>query len=245
MSEPVARTGYEFWAGVVVFICILAGLITGIAVLFKVVTDVEQTPFTEVVIKGERVFTTTDDVVGALRSERLGGFFTADADVLRQRVEGLPWIYSASIRREWPGTLHVFLVEQQAQALWNNEAVLNVQGEVFNAPVADVKGRVPELYGPADNVEETLDYFQRFQTLLEQGGFSIQVFRLSDRFSANLVLQNGIELRLGRESQIERIQRFMDLLPVIREEKEEQIDYIDLRYDTGAAVGWQETSTGE
>lgn len=245
MSEPVARVGYQYWAGVVVFSCIVLGLMLGIGILFKVVTDVEQTPFTEVVIKGQRTYTTSDEVVSALGHRTIGGFFTADADVLRKRVESLPWVYSASIRREWPGTLHVFLVEQEAQAIWNDEAILNVQGEVFEAPIDDVAGQIPKLFGPAENVNETLDYFQRFQTLLAQGGYSIDEFRLSERFSTTLWLARGIELRLGRESQIERIQRFMDLLPVIKEENEQQIEYIDLRYDTGVAVGWHETNTGD
>ncbi|CUS47390.1 MAG: cell division protein FtsQ [Idiomarinaceae bacterium HL-53] len=249
MNVPAVRKRSEFWAGVVVFIVILAGLSAGTGWLYRLATDVEQTPFTEVVIAGERHYTTSKEVVDVLRQGVLGGFFTANADALRARVEGLPWVYSASIRREWPGTLHVFVVEEAPLAIWNESQLLNVHGDVFTAPVDDLKESLPALFGPEENVKEVLDYYQRFQTLLAQEGYVIRGFYLSERFATVLALDNGIELRLGRESQIERIQRFMDLLPVILAEQAEgelqRIEYIDLRYDTGLAVGWRETTTGE
>ena len=48
-------------------------------------------------------------------------------------------------------------------------------------------------------------------------------------------------LNLGREDRIERIQRFIDSYSFIKHKKpnNQQVNYIDLRYDTGVAVGWK------
>ena len=60
-------------------------------------------------------------------------------------------------------------------------------------------------------------------------------------------------LNLGREERVKRVQRFMDVYPLIKTHLEDQfkkqnnhkkqlkqaVDYIDLRYDTGLAVGWK------
>jgi cell division protein FtsQ len=64
---------------------------------------------------------------------------------------------------------------------------------------------------------------------------------LSERFSWQLTLIDGVTLNLGRENRVERIQRFMDIYSTIKEntKADQQIDYVDLRYDTGAAVGWK------
>jgi cell division protein FtsQ len=62
-------------------------------------------------------------------------------------------------------------------------------------------------------------------------------------------LDDGVTLNLGREERVERIQRFMDVYPMIKvqleakkiteKQKNQAVDYIDLRYDTGLAVGWK------
>lgn len=76
---------------------------------------------------------------------------------------------------------------------------------------------------------------------------------MSERFSWQLTLSDGVLLNLGREDRIVRIQRFMDIYPRIKSQAliensslkkkkkstHKVIDYIDLRYDTGLAVGWK------
>jgi len=55
-----------------------------------------------------------------------------------------------------------------------------------------------------------------------------------------LVLKNGITLKLGKEQKLERIQLFLKAFPRIAKKYEiKTVDYIDLRYDTGLAIGWK------
>jgi cell division protein FtsQ len=77
--------------------------------------------------------------------------------------------------------------------------------------------------------------------MLEFNELSIDELVLSERYSWQLTLNDGVRLNLGREERIERIQRFMDVYQNIKETQEDNklVDYIDLRYDTGVAVGWK------
>ena len=52
-------------------------------------------------------------------------------------------------------------------------------------------------------------------------------------------LANGIELNLGRQEFIDRLQRFIDVYPLLAKQPK-AVKYVDLRYDTGLAVGWQD-----
>jgi cell division protein FtsQ len=61
---------------------------------------------------------------------------------------------------------------------------------------------------------------------------------LSERFAWQVQLNNGIKLNLGRQEFINRLQRFINLYPLLQQD-ERDINYVDLRYDTGMAVGWQ------
>ena len=82
------------------------------------------------------------------------------------------------------------------------------------------------------------------QKLLATTGLAIGELSLSERFAWQLQLTNGIELNLGRQEFMDRLQRFVDVYPLLSKQ-DKLIHYVDLRYDTGFAVGWQEDKESE
>ncbi|MCE1709205.1 cell division protein FtsQ/DivIB, partial [Enterobacter hormaechei] len=58
------------------------------------------------------------------------------------------------------------------------------------------------------------------------------------RRSWQLILDNDIRLELGNRVETERMRRFVELYPVLLKNTEKRVAYVDLRYDSGAAVGW-------
>jgi len=89
------------------------------------------------------------EVLQVVRNEVHGNFFTVDIERLRQSLEKLPWVRNVSIRREFPQRLAVRLEEHQALARWNNNALVNRQGEVF---VAKSERVMPEAAPRPDEV---------------------------------------------------------------------------------------------
>ena len=100
---------------------------------------------------------------------------------------------------------------------------------------------MPQFYGPEGTEVLALENFTNLNRLLEYSELSIDELVLSERFAWQLTLSDGVLLNLGREDRVKRIQRFMDVYPIIKKKKEDnqQVNYIDLRYDTGIAVGWK------
>ncbi|GAL13019.1 cell division protein FtsQ [Vibrio astriarenae] len=68
-------------------------------------------------------------------------------------------------------------------------------------------------------------------------GLAITSLVLNERRAWQIILDNGMRLELGKESMDERIDRFVSLYYQLGE-KAQRVSYIDLRYDTGAAIGW-------
>ena len=69
----------------------------------------------------------------------------------------------------------------------------------------------------------------------------VKVAAMTARRSWQLTLNNDIKLNLGRGDTMKRLQRFMELYPVLQQQAQtdgKRISYVDLRYDSGAAVGW-------
>ena len=97
---------------------------------------------------------------------------------------------------------------------------------------------LPVLFGPNGAEKTALSGYKAMQMILSTGTLAVDNLVLSERFAWQVQLNNGIKLNLGRQEFINRLQRFINLYPLLQQD-ERVINYVDLRYDTGVAVGWQ------
>ncbi|RUO56392.1 cell division protein FtsQ/DivIB [Pseudidiomarina homiensis] len=252
MADQARALSWQFWSGLTFFLIVVAGTFVGIGWLYYTAMDAQEVPLKRLVVQGDLRYVTAADVRDALIAENgvpLGSFFSADVNELRAEVEAMPWVEKASVRKEWPDILKVFVVEQVPLAHWNanqrDDALLNQAGEVFYADKSGLEGGLPYLAGPDHAVAEAVKHYRQLNELLQLNGFSIAQLELSERFSVELALAQGTMLRLGREALLERIQRFIDVYPELEAHKDAPIDAIDLRYDTGVAVRWKEPNKNE
>jgi len=81
--------------------------------------------------------------------------------------------------------------------------------------------------------------FKQFDEMLKVNALTLKSLALSERFSWQLWLDNGVRLNLGRKDKAKRVQRFIDVYPRMEKRADAQIDAIDLRYDTGLAVSYK------
>jgi cell division protein FtsQ len=77
------------------------------------------------------------------------------------------------------------------------------------------------------------------QEQLVARGLSVVSLRLDDRGAWSFQLSNGIRVRLGSDQVDERLARFFRALDVVVAGVTEEVDYLDLRYTNGFAVGWK------
>ena len=97
-----------------------------------------------------------------------------------------------------------------------------------------------QLYGEDEFAKKVLQTYLEIEQLLKVNKFKIKLLSSDQRNSSNIILENGIALRLGKEQKLNRIQRFLSVFPLIENKYDiDTIDYLDLRYDTGIAIGWQ------
>ncbi|WGW00823.1 cell division protein FtsQ/DivIB [Vibrio sp. YMD68] len=200
--------------------------------------DDQRLPLSKIVVQGELEYVTPRDVQHSFaRLEHIGTFMSQDIESLQETVQSIPWVSQVSIRKQWPDTIKVFLTEHQAEAIWNGSTLLNTKGRVFNGDIGQLVGDRVKLYGPADSNEYVLTTWRDIAPLFQALGLNIQSLVLNDRRAWQIILDNGMRLELGKESMNERIARFISLYKNLGNDAE-RVSYIDLRYDTGAAVGW-------
>ncbi|MBL4908485.1 MAG: cell division protein FtsQ/DivIB [Alteromonadaceae bacterium] len=240
-SSAAIKLHWSFWFGVSFFIAVIIVVLMSTWYLSKKMVVDEHLPISVLTITGDIKYTQRDDVVKSLAEINLANFFQVDVNEVQQQLATLPWVYSVSVRKQWPDELKIYLVDQTPIALWNGDFLMNQYGNVFQANIEQLTQKIPQFFGPEGSENIALENFNNFNKLLKYNDLSIDELVLSERFSWQLTLNDGVLLNLGREERFERIARFIDLYPQIKKNRKEnqQVDYVDLRYDTGVAVGWK------
>lgn len=228
--------------GLVVFAFVIAGFIYGVIQVKQWLEDEQQLPVQKVIFSGERRILVDAQMEALIRQSQKGSFFALDVNKVHQLLEGMPWVYRASVRKRWPSSLHIYLVEQQPVAIWNDDLLLNTEGDIFDGGDPEIK--LPQLFGPGGSEKTALAGFNAMQSLLSSTGLTINALFLSERFAWRVELSNGIRLNIGRQQFIDRLQNFIDIFPLLQAQNK-AINYIDLRYDIGLAVGWQKNDKKE
>lgn len=111
---------WSLWGGVAFLLLVLVSVGGGSWWLQQRLSDAHEVPLTRLLVEGELQQVTREQVRAALQAGSLGSFFSADVNELRRRVESLAWVDHASVRKEWPDLLRVYVVEQQPIAYWND-----------------------------------------------------------------------------------------------------------------------------
>ncbi len=229
------------WISLLFFLTLIYTLQSSYFKLKSWLTDEQSLPLTSLILTGNIEHVLEDDVRSILieQKDRLN-FFTLEIAQIQQQLENMPWVYSASIRKRWPDTLKIHIVEQSIVAIWNDRALLNRFGEIIEASPDTVVNDYVALYGEDEFANDILTTYMKIHQLLKVNKFKIASLRSDKRHSSDIVLENGIALRLGQEQKLDRIQRFLSVFPLIQNEYDvSTISYVDLRYDTGFAIGWK------
>jgi cell division protein FtsQ len=191
-----------------------------------------------VVVDGALARVNPAHVGAVVREELRGTFFTMRLADARASLARVPWVKGVALRRIWPDRLEVTLTEHQPLARWNDNALVDTEGETFSV---DFNGDLPQLNGPEGSAGLVAAHFRDFNRALAQRELEISELTLSPRASWRLRTAGSPQLTvdLGRNVPEERLSRFIAYYPrtigaLARHGT--RVDYVDLRYRNGFAV---------
>jgi cell division protein FtsQ len=217
-------------------------------------------PLRKVNLSGAPKEVDVDSLQQVVRANANGNLITVDMDGLRSALQHVPWVRSVSIRRVFPDELDVELEEHQVLARWNQNAWVNIQGEVFDLDRKPLSrsaksatgelgrtslGGMPRLNGPEGTSEEVTRLYEVFSINLAALDLHISQLTLSGRYAWQMRLNDGMVVELGREDVRERLRRFVAVYPWALKpppdsagghRQQDRIAYVDLRYRNGFAV---------
>jgi cell division protein FtsQ len=174
-----------------------------------------------------------------------GSFFGVDLEQVRHKVEQLPWIESASVRRVWPDTLRVKVVEQVPLAYWGSDGLVSQQGEVFRPEQLPKLDGLAVLEGDDASATRITREFLSMRTLLETAGLVLKHVWVDARQAWRFETVDGVMLNLGRREVMPRLTRFVQLYPYLKAQTGNLPAAVDLRYTNGFTVRWRNDSAAK
>jgi cell division protein FtsQ len=236
LPRPTINWGAVFAAGALSVIA-LVSLALGRELL--------DLPVRKLDIEGRFQRVTRLDILAAAQPALEESFLTLDLDDIRGRVAAIDWVDTVRLRRVWPDTLRISYEEHRAAASWGDDGLLNTRGELFADGVQRDYPELPSLAGPEGSHRRVAATYLAVRDRLARANLILESIEMDARGAFSIGLAGGVRVRIGRDDVDRRIDRFFAAaVPTLASELD-RIQYIDLRYPNGFAVGWRETPASD
>lgn len=173
----------------------------------------------------------------AMKPYLSGSRFDLELDKAQEAARKFDWVSDVKIECTSLDTVTVTVREHEPVARWIRSNIIaglvDGEGKVFQAAY---KQRLPEFDGAAAVLPQMVSQYKSFITELKPLRLEILRLQYTPRASWSMMLNNGIELRLGKQEVNTRMSRFVNAWQYSLREKAGQLDYVDMRYPDGFAT---------
>lgn len=166
-----------------------------------------------------------------------GSSFYVDLDAAQETARRFTWVSDVKIERTSYNTITLTVKEHEPVARWvrqgHTAGLVDADGQIFQA---DFDAPLPEFDGAAEDQPQMVTQYRSFSNELKPLRLQILRLQYTPRSSWSMMLNNGIELRLGKQEVNTRMNRFVNAWQHSLREKALQLDYVDMRYPDGFAT---------
>lgn len=218
---------------IMMFVFLLSGLVW-IASL-----GVKRIPIKFVRTEGVFQYLSKDEIKTALQPLVMSSFFDADMQAIHKAVLELTWVDSVTVKRVWPDAIDIKIREKKPYVRWGQHGLVSTRGELITPKNMEPFESLPILQGPELQQVKTLEIMKGVNTALADQSMKMAEFTINDRWAWKIKLTTGLEILLGRNEQLKKLQRFLKTLEVLGQQQVESMAIVDLRYPNGYAVSWK------
>ncbi len=168
-----------------------------------------------------------------------------DKTELEKAIAKDPWVARVVVRKKMPDTLVISLVEHVPAAYWNDKGLYDAHTKsVFYPDLKRFSQPLVNLGAFRDNLApEVYESAVAFIRLMQGTPYQMKALYLDQVRCYTITLSNGTRLILGRGQKLalSRLKRFIEAFSATGLRLSD-VNYVDLRYDVGFAVGKKETA---
>ena len=190
-------------------------------------------------VAGDLSHTSHSELETVVAEHITASLYRVNVAAIRQAVLALPWVKDVSVRRAWPDSLHLAVIEREPIARWPQGGLVEVTGEVFFPESNKAFAHLPLLEGPPGTTLQLLETYWTLQRSLRSVGWDVTHLVLNRRGSWSAELDHQIVLVLGQAPSGEAVEMFVTAFETVLASRIEELVQADLRYTNGFAVRWR------
>lgn len=225
----------------VISLAIALIVIIGVVWLWFFLHNPEKFPIRTVKVTGEYQQSDKAKIQEIIMPLVEQGLFSVNLKQVKQQLMTLPWTDSAVVERLWPDELLIKLSEKIPAAVWDKNALVSDKGVLFYPDVSTFPQDLPQLSGPDGAQETILTMYQDISKIISPLDLHIVQLCLTSDMLWRMRLNNGMDVMIGNKDVLLRVQRFVQVYDKVFAD-ERQANTVDLRYASGLAVKWQDTT---
>jgi cell division protein FtsQ len=199
-----------------------------------------DTPLSKIMVGGNFNHLEEQELAELVNLEIDGGFLSINLNQLRQELQSHPWIHQVSVRREWPSTLKVEVMEEVPIARWGKKGFLNRLGDQLLLPENSNLKSLPVLEADFGSSQDMIAQYLLLAELLAPTDLKLIELQRDAVGAWQVKTASGVRIVLGRDQIIEKIRRLVVVWGSGLDIQLNNIATIDLRYPNGLAVSWRD-----
>ena len=199
-----------------------------------------DTPLSKIMVGGNFNHLEEQELAELVNIEIDGGFLSMNLNQLRQELQSHPWIHQVSVRREWPSTLKVEVIEEVPIARWGKKGFLNRLGDQLSLPENSNLNSLPVLEAHFGSSQDMIAQYLLLAELLAPTDLRLTELQRDAVGAWQIETASGVRIVLGRDQIIEKIRRLIVVWASGLDVQLNNIATIDLRYPNGLAVSWRD-----
>ena len=228
----------------------VAGLVFFGAVLVYRATPYLDPEILQVRVEGELNRLNAESLAAVVSSRLSTGLLTLDLDEVRDPVAAIAWVESVELIKDFPSTLVLSVVEEQAVARWNDRGYISTKGEFIESDVYEDLSDLPVIFGAADPSSElaarqALNTFHLLNSVALTDKQRIRELHQSRTGGWTMIWESGLSIDLGRVDHLNRVRHLMLAWEQFPHELRQRIEHIDTRYGNGVAIRTRPSVPGQ
>ncbi len=198
----------------------------------------------EVALSGNPQHVDQKEVRQEILNALAGNYFSIDMPSIHQAMAKFPWVDTVSVRRRWPDTLMIDIVEHRPIATWSDGKLLTTEGKLVDLPLTDDTW-LPVLSGPNDQMQLVYGQFQVWAPAFSKQGLRLVALSLSAQHLWTLTVEvlgqiqsKPFEMVLLESNSSAQLSVFLQSIRQNLIDHPSGIERVDLRYSSGFSIKW-------
>ena len=170
------------------------------------------------------------------------GILDVNLAVVHDVSQQMEWIEKVNVRRVWPDTLELQVIEHIPYARWGSNGLLSDKGVLFEPGDLEEFIYLPKLEVSNQSQKQWVGHLHSLNQKLAVYKMGIASLHVESALGWSAILLNGITVVMGRKQPLIVFDRFLKALALMEEKEIAAMKRIDLRYPQGFTVEWDSTA---